>query len=133
MDNDVQENPKKLFVGNVSFNTSEDQLRELFAEYGTITQIKLVTDRYTGRSRGIAFVEFETEDEAAAAIEALHEYEFDGRNLVVNVARPPRPRSEYRGGNNRGGDRRGGYNRDNRGGYNRDDRGGYSNRRSGDR
>lgn len=117
--------PKKLFVGNVPFNTSEDELRDLFAQYGTVTSVKLITDRMTGRSKGIAFVEMSTEQEAQDAINGANNQEFSGRPLVVNVARPQVPREQrsfggssgggYRGGNSggyrggsAGGDRRGG-------------------------
>ncbi|HEX7017895.1 MAG TPA: RNA-binding protein [Patescibacteria group bacterium] len=123
-DDAAQTNPKKLFVGNLPWSVGEDQLRDLFAEFGDLVDVKLVIDRMSGRSRGIGFVEYATEEEAQAAIDAMNGKEVDGRALNVNVARPPRPR-EDRGGfrshgggyNNRGGDR-GGY----RGG---NDRGGY--------
>lgn len=138
-----QADPKKLFVGNVPFSTTDAELQEMFAQYGNVTSVKLITDRMTGRSKGIAFVEFATEEEAAAAIEALNNFDFNGRPLVVNVARPqvPRERRSFgdgggfgggRGGFNdrrggggfgggRGGDRRGGGGR---GGYSNDRRGG---------
>lgn len=119
MDTIPQENPNKLFVGNLPFSVSEDQLTELFAQYGELTNVKLIIDRMTGRSRGIAFVEFASQDQAQAAMEALNGFELDGRALVVNVARPQAPR-ENRGGF--GGPRGGGDRRDFRGG---DRRGGY--------
>ncbi len=112
----AQVNPKKLFVGNVPFSATEEQLVDLFSQYGDV-QVNLIVDRMSGRSKGIAFAEFQTEEEAQAAIEALNGYEMDGRQLVVNVARPKVPRDNNRGGyGNRGGgyDRRGGdrgYNR----------------------
>lgn len=130
-----QENPKKLFVGNLPFRMSEADIQELFAEFGEITNVHLALDRMSGRSRGFAFVEFADEAAAQAAVAAVDGRDIDGRALKVNVARPfaPRPRGEYRprgGGYNRGGDR--GYNRGgDRGGYGRNS-GGYSNDRYSD-
>jgi cold-inducible RNA-binding protein len=113
-----QENPKKLFVGNLSWNTTKDTLVSIFSEHGTIEDAVLITDKMSGRSKGIAFVTFETEESAQAAITALNGYELDGREIIVNIARPRAPRDD-RGGYNRhsGGDndRRGG-NRSNFGG-----------------
>lgn len=105
-----QANPKKLFVGNLSWDTSKDILESTFAEYGTLTDVALITDRMSGRSKGIAFVTFETEEEATAAIEALNGFELDGREIIVNVARPRQPRDNSRGGYNRGGNDRGSNN-----------------------
>lgn len=108
---------KKIFVGNLSFQTSEDQVRELFSEYGEVASVAYITDRDTGRFRGFCFVEMGA-SEADAAIEALDGQDFDGRNLRVNEARP----RENRGGNRGGGGYRGGGNRgrrDNYGGGNR--------------
>jgi RNA recognition motif-containing protein len=111
-----QENPNKLFVGNLPWSVTQDQLSEMFAQYGELVDVHLVTDRMSGRSRGIGFVEFASAEEAQAAIEAVHGTELEGRELVVNVARPRQPRNNFRGGN------RGGYNRGgNRGGYGRRD------------
>lgn len=110
-------NPKKLYVGNLPWSATEEQVRSIFSEYGTLTDVALITDRMTGRSKGIAFVTFETEEEAQAAISALNGHELDGREIMVNVARPRAPR-ENRGGFNRGGSR-GGYNRDNNRGNDR--------------
>lgn len=103
-----QANPKKLFVGNLPWSVTEETVVELFSEHGQVEEAKLIVDRMSGRSKGIAFVTFATEEEANAAIEALNGYELEGRALVVNVARPMVPRD------NRGGGFRGG--RDNRGG-----------------
>jgi len=98
MNNDTpQENPAKLFVGNVPWSATEDQLHELFSAHGQVVSVRLITDRHTGRSKGIAFVELDTADNAQAAIAALHGYVLDGRDLVVNVARPRQPRQD-RGG-----------------------------------
>lgn len=89
-----------LYVGNLSYNTSEDDLRKLFEEHGTVERVSVTTDRATGRSRGFGFVEMANESEANAAIQALNEKELQGRNLMVNIARPKGERSEHRGGRN---------------------------------
>ncbi len=109
-------NPKKLFVGNLPYNTTEDELTELFAEHGELVSVKVITDRQTGRSKGIAFVEYAEESAADAAIEALHESEMGGRNMIVAKARPPKKREGGFSGNRGGG--RGG----NRGGWSNDRR-----------
>ena len=123
-DQSSQVNPKKLFVGNLPFNTTQDELVEVFAQHGEIVEAKLVTDRMSGRSKGIAFIEFSTEEDAAKAMEALNNTELGGRTIFVSVARPFVP-LEYRpqGGGFGGGRRGGGYDR-NRGG-DRGGRGGY--------
>jgi RNA recognition motif-containing protein len=77
---------KRLYVGNLSFNTTEADLRELFAQSGAVTDAKLVMERDTGRPRGFGFVEMSTESEATQAIDALNGREFQGRALTVNVA-----------------------------------------------
>lgn len=92
----------KLYVGNLSFSTSESQLRELFEQHGEVTSASLVMDRDTGRPRGFGFVEFADDAQARAAIEALNGQNVDGRDLTVNEAKP----RESRGG---GGGGRGGY------------------------
>lgn len=79
---------KNLFVGNMSFQTTESELRSLFEPFGEITRINVVTDRDTGRARGFAFVEMTNDGEAAVAISALNGKEVDGRALNVNEARP---------------------------------------------
>ena len=78
----------KLYVGNLSFNTTDPDLRDLFAQYGTVEDVHLVTDRATGRSRGFAFVTMSSAAEGQAAITALEGKQVDGRNLTVNEARP---------------------------------------------
>ena len=102
-----QANPRKLFVGNLSWGTTKDTVVSLFSQYGEIEDAALITDRMSGRSKGIAFVTFTTEESAQAAVEALNGYELDGRQIIVNVARPKAPRDD-RGGFNRrpGNDRR---------------------------
>jgi RNA recognition motif-containing protein len=78
----------KIYVGNLSFGTTEDALREQFSEYGKVGEVAIVTDRDTGRSRGFAFVTMNSDDEARQAIENLNGTQLDGRALVVNEARP---------------------------------------------
>jgi RNA recognition motif-containing protein len=103
---------RKLFVGNLNFRTSSDDLRELFSQAGTCDSAQVMMDRATGRSRGFGFVEMSTDEEAAKALEQFNGYEFQGRNLNVNEARErtpggggPRP-GGYAGGGGYGG---GGY------------------------
>ena len=89
---------KKLYVGNLNFRTDESELRALFADYGEITSVRIITDRETGRSRGFGFVEMEDDDAAEAAIKALDGVEQGGRALRVNEARPrqeSRPRDRW--------------------------------------
>ena len=98
----------KLYVGNLSFQTTSEDLRDHFAQAGNVESASVVEDRMTGRSRGFGFVEMSTAEEAAAAIEQLNGKEFAGRNLTVNEARPRTDRGpgNYGGGNRGGG---GGY------------------------
>lgn len=101
----------KLYVGGLSYQTSQQALQDLFAQAGTVATATIITDRETGRSKGFGFVEMSTEEEAQSAISMFNGKEFDGRTLTVNEARPQeeRPRS---GGFNRGGGgggSRGGY------------------------
>jgi RNA recognition motif-containing protein len=122
----------KLYVGNLPFETSEDDLRELFSQAGAIRAITIPMDRQTNRPRGFAFVEMETPDDAGKAIEMFNGQQMDGRTMNVSEARPPENRSG--GGGNRD---RGGYG-DSRnssgGGYNRDrDRGNDRRSNSGNR
>ena len=79
---------RKLYVGNLAFRTEEQTLSGLFAEFGPVASVQLMRDKTTGLSRGFAFVEMESEDGARAAIEQLHDQEFEGRRLTVNEARP---------------------------------------------
>ena len=95
----------KLYVGNLSFNTTENDLNDAFAAHGTVTETNLMMDRETGRPRGFGFVTMSSADEANKAIEALNGKEVDGRALTVNVARP---REERAGGGGGGGGYRGG-------------------------
>ena len=100
---------KKLYVGNISFQTSEDDLREAFSQFGTVSSAQVVMDRDTGRSRGFAFVEMA--DGGEQAVEAMNGAQMGGRTLTVNEARPKeeRPRGGGGGGYGGGGGGRGGY------------------------
>ena len=102
---------KKLFCGNLSFDVSNGDLEQMFAEFGTVESAQVVTDRDSGRSRGFGFVEFTSDEEANAAIEALNGKEVNGRALTVNVAKPRENRGGGggRGGRGGGGGGRGGY------------------------
>ena len=84
---------KTLYVGNLSYDTTEGDLQELLGQYGAVASIRLISDKYTGRSRGFAFVEMAVDSEADAAMEALDGKEHMGRNLTVSVAKP-RPESD---------------------------------------
>lgn len=111
---------KKLYVGNLAFQTTNQDLQDLFAQAGTVESAQVIEDRDTGRSKGFGFVEMSTDDEAAAAIEQFHGKELAGRMLTVNEARPRENRGGggggrgFGGGGNRGGGYGGGGNR---GGY----------------
>ncbi|HEX5131358.1 MAG TPA: RNA-binding protein [Candidatus Krumholzibacteria bacterium] len=94
---------RKLYVGNLNYATTEDDLRELFSEVGPVASVSLVTDRETGRPRGFGFVEMETDEAAAQAVEKLNNRELASRTLTVNIARP---KTDSRGG---GGGGRGGF------------------------
>ena len=94
---------KSLFVGNMSFQTSEAELRELFAPFGQVTRVHMAMDRETGRARGFAFVEMPNDAEAAQAMTALDGKEVGGRNLKVNEARPKGEGGPPRGPRNFGG------------------------------
>ncbi len=99
----------KLFVGNLSFNTTENDLHDAFAAHGTVIEANLMTDRTTGRPRGFAFVTMGSPEEAQKAIEAMNGAQMDGRALTVNEARP---KEERGGGGQRGGGFRGGGRRE---------------------
>jgi cold-inducible RNA-binding protein len=102
--------PAKLFVGNLSFQATEEDLRELFAQAGIVESVRIVTDQFTGRPRGFGFVEMSTKEEAAKAVEMLNGRLFRDRNLVVDEARPQPQRGSGgpRGGGGGGGGPRGG-------------------------
>ena len=94
-------NPTRLFVGNLSYQTGENDLQDYFAQAGTVNSVNLMLDKTTGKSRGFAFVEFADAEGAQRAIEQFHNKEFQGRQLTINVARP-REEHPPRWGNNRG-------------------------------
>ncbi|MFO1519019.1 MAG: RNA-binding protein [bacterium] len=112
---------KKLYVGSLPYSTTETQLRELFEPFGTIESVRLISDKFTGKSKGFGFVEMESDEAAEQAIAGVNGKELDGRTLVVNEARPEQPRE--RGGFGGGGGR-GGFGGRGGGGGGRDRRGG---------
>ena len=129
----------KLYVGNLPFSTRDQSLTDLFGQFGTVESVRIITDRETGRSKGFAFVEMSTEDEANAAIEKLNGSELEGRAMTVSEARPMPPREQRTGGGgprrHGGGDRNGnshdhgdGDRNGNRGNYGNDNRGGNRSR-----
>src|SRR3989339_725939 len=97
---------KKLYVGGLSYNTTQETLKETFSQAGTVESAVVITDKMSGRSKGFGFVEMSTEEEAQKAIEMFNGKELDGRSVTVNEARPMEARAP----------RTGGYNRDSRGG-----------------
>lgn len=136
----------RLYVGNLPFNVTEQELEDIFAQVGTVESTNIVTDRDTGRSRGFAFVEMDTQEAADSAIQNFNGRELDGRALTVNEARPRESRPPRSGGFGGGGGRggfgggggggrsRGGFGGGGgRGGGRGGDRGGYGNRGGGDR
>ncbi|RZL46201.1 MAG: RNA-binding protein [Pedobacter sp.] len=119
-----------IFVGSLPFSIEEADLRESFEAYGAVDSVKIITDKFTGRSKGFGFVEMPNDDEAQKAIDELNGATVQGRAIVVNKSEP-KPEGERRsfGGNSRGGDSRGGF----RGGNDRNSGGGYGgNSRGGD-
>ena len=114
----------KLYVGNLAFQTSSEDLQQLFGQAGTVQSASVIEDRETGRSRGFGFVEMASKEEGESAISQFNGKEFNGRNLTVNEARPRDDRGGNRGG---GGGGRGGFGRSN----NRGGGGGYGGNRGG--
>lgn len=104
-----------IYVGNLNYSTREDSLTSLFEQYGSVTSVKIIMDKFTGKSKGFGFVEMGSEEEAKNAIEALNDAEFEGNRLRVSAARQPERRPGGGGGSRFGGDRGGrsggGYNR----------------------
>ncbi|MGH7229752.1 MAG: RNA recognition motif domain-containing protein [Nitrospiraceae bacterium] len=96
----------KIYVGGLPYSATEQQLNDLFSPHGSVESARVMTDKFTGQSRGFGFVEMSTSDEAKAAIDALNATQMDGRTLTVNEARPQEPRSGGDGGGGRG---RGGF------------------------
>jgi cold-inducible RNA-binding protein len=108
---------KKLYVGNLTYNVNETDLEALFAPFGTVQSAQVIVDRDTNRSKGFGFVEMETDAQAQAAIQALNEHDYDGRNLTVNEAKPREPRAGGGGGYGGGGGGRSGGGGGRSGGY----------------
>lgn len=102
-----------IYIGNLPFSATEDELRDVFAGYGQVNSVTIIKDKMSGRSRGFGFVEMADDGEAQNAIQALNGKDFKGRGMVVNEARPREDRGNYRGGG--GGGSRGGYQRGRRG------------------
>ena len=107
-------NQSRLFVGNLAYQTMENDLQEYFSQAGVVTSVNLMLDKFTGKSRGFAFVEMSTAEEAVKAVEMFHSKELQGRTLTVNIARPKEERPPRSGGGgggyrgDRGGDRESG-------------------------
>ncbi|MEI7729575.1 MAG: RNA-binding protein [Verrucomicrobiota bacterium] len=99
-------NESRLFVGNLAFQTGENDLRELFSKVGPLTSVNLMVDKFNGKSRGFAFVEFASAEDAKKAVEQLHSKEFQGQEMTVNIARPREERSPQPAGGGFRGDRR---------------------------
>ena len=122
----------RIYVGNLPFRTTTQELRDLFASYGEVNDVVIPEDRETGRSRGFGFVDMD-DDSGRGAIEALDGWDMDGRALRVNEARPRTPGGGGGGGGYRGGGGGGGYREDRGGGYREDRGGGYREPRHDDR
>jgi RNA recognition motif-containing protein len=91
-------NQNRLFVGNLSYQTADNDLQDYFAQAGTVTSVNVMFDKMTGKSRGFAFIEFATPEEANKAVEQFHNKEFQGRALTVNIAKPREERGGGGGG-----------------------------------
>jgi cold-inducible RNA-binding protein len=94
-------NQNRLFVGNLSYQTTENDLQEYFSQAGAVTSVNLMLDKVTGKSRGFAFVEFATPEEASKAVEQFHGKDFQGRALTINIARPREERAPRWSGSSR--------------------------------
>jgi RNA recognition motif-containing protein len=105
---------KKLFAGNLSWDTTNESLSQFFAQAGTVASAQVITDRYTGRGKGFGFVEMSTDEEAEKAKAELNGQTLDGRPISINDARPQQPRENFRGGGGGGGFDRGRGGRDDR-------------------
>ncbi len=92
----------RLYIGNLSYNTTENQLQDLFTQHGPVTDVDLIMDKFSGRPRGFGFITMETREGAEAAIQALNGKNVDGRDLMVNEARPREDRAPRSGGGYRG-------------------------------
>ena len=95
----------KLYVGNLSYSVTEERLQQHFAQHGSVVSARIITDKFSGRSKGFGFVEMGTDEEAERAIATLNGTEFEGRNIVVSEARPQAPRASRPGGGGYGGGR----------------------------
>jgi RNA recognition motif-containing protein len=111
-----EKEPMKIYVGNLSYNATESEIKSAFQAYGEVDSVSIITDRDTGRSKGFGFVEMADKEQALAAIAGLNETELGGRRMMVSEARPKPPRDDRRGGGG-GGGHRGGGGGGNRGGY----------------
>ena len=100
----------KLYVGSLSYDTTEDSLKDFFSKAGTVSSASIIIDKFSGRSKGFGFVEMSNEDEAKKAIEELNGKELDGRSIVVDEAKPMEKKPFRNDGGNRGGGGGGGYN-----------------------
>lgn len=103
-----QDSNKKLYVGSLPYSTTEEELKELFGQFGAVSSVRLIKDKFTGQSKGFGFVEMESADDAQKAIEGVNGAQLSGRTLIVNTARPPQERERSPGGGN--GRRNGGGN-----------------------
>jgi len=101
----------KLYVGGLPYSVTEGRLTELFSAHGTVDSANVISDKFTGQSRGFGFVEMSSSSEAQSAIQSLNGTQFEGRSLTVNEAKPMAKRDNFGGGGGRGGDRDGGRNR----------------------
>jgi cold-inducible RNA-binding protein len=101
----------KLYVGGLPYSVTEGRLQELFSAHGTVESASVISDKFTGQSRGFGFVEMSSSSEAQTAIQSLNGTQFEGRSLTVNEAKPMAKRDNFGGGGGRGGDRDGGRNR----------------------
>lgn len=90
---------KRLFVGSLAYSTTSSQLEELFSQIGKIASLNLITDKFSGQSKGFAFLEYATDAEADEAIKKFNNYELDGRKMVINEAKPQEPRTGGQNGN----------------------------------
>src|SRR5207248_5960789 len=100
-------NESRLFVGNLAYQTMENDLQEYFSQAGVVTSVNLMLDKFNGKSRGFAFIEYSTPEEATKAVEMFHNEEFPGRALTVNIARPREERAPRSGGGYRDREERG--------------------------
>lgn len=99
----MQASNRKLYVGSLPFSTTEEELHELFSAFGAISSVRIITDKFTGMSKGFGFVEMENDADAKRAAESLNGQLFNGRTLIVNEARPEQPRAPRSGGFGGGG------------------------------